>query len=144
MPDPTKLAKDVKDVGNVLSHLARQAIFFVDPTYKVPYKNQVDLYRNTDFVDEMHARYFPSEERLSNEELYGDGSDSDDDPYALIQRKAALTEAVKINSDRVQATYALTLTCMSKLQHYIAKNRDAWNNVAKVRRFSCATCFNKC
>lgn len=77
--DPKALAKDIRDIGNIIIYLYRYIVFFINLIFKLPAKNIVELRRALDLINKIHQRYCLTEESIAKSALYGSGSDNSSD-----------------------------------------------------------------
>jgi hypothetical protein len=113
IPDPQALIQEIKVVAKYLTSLVQHVIFWVNPTWKFPKNNQVDLRANLSLVRVLQQCYKPV-----------DGNE-DDILFASLDEIEARTAKIA-QSERT------VVRALSQIQAYIHRNKQLWKTVPAV------------
>jgi hypothetical protein len=61
VPNPKGLIKDILNVGKIMKHVCHHAIFWVDPTWRLPGTNEKFKREHADMALKLQELYFPTE-----------------------------------------------------------------------------------
>jgi hypothetical protein len=117
IPDPQALIKEIKVVAKYLTSLVQHIIFWVNPTWKYPKNNQVELRANLSLVRVLQQCYKPM--------------DDDDDDMSM-----ATLEEIDARTAKIAQAERSVVRALSQIQAYIHTNKQLWKAIPAVSPYS--------